>query len=268
MSPTRPLRVLLALLALSGAARAQTGTALAVDGFELAESRFGPAKQTAIFAPGERIFVRCTARGLGVDAAGDMVLGVGLALDRPPAEVEPKEAIRAPDAFGARAVPVAVSFPVGGAATAGEHALALVLEDRVTHARAAREAKVTLRAPDGPTALNAYFAADAEGEIERPGEFRVGETIRLAFGVVGLAAQGGRVRLEGDLEIRDQANGATLSRRPKVLALEGGALKGVPALDAAVAATATRPGRFLFRVTIRDRNARREAVIEREAVVR
>jgi hypothetical protein len=273
MSPTRG-RALVFLLALTGlavgarAARAQTATALAFEGFELAESRFGPPKAEPVFTAGERIWLRGTARGLGADDRGELVLGIGAALDRPAAEVAPRETIRARDAFAARALPIAVSFPVGGAATAGEHELVLVVEDRTRGARAVREVKIRLAAPDGPTPLNPYFAADPDGEIERPGEFRVGETVRLFFGVVGLAPLAKKVRLEGDLEVREVATGETVSRSPKVLALEGGAQGGVPALDAQIAATATRPGRFLFRVIIHDRNAKKDAVLEREAVVR
>ena len=245
-----------------------TSTSLTIEGFELAESRFGPAKLAPTYIAGERLCVRLLARGLTADAEGRLSLGVGIALDRAERDVAPFETIGAPDVFAARALPVAVSFPIGGGATAGPHTLVLVLEDRTTGERRARTEKIEIRAPATLTALNPYFAADADGEVERPAEFRTGETIRLLFGVVGLKPAGGRVRVEGDLEVRDVASGATVSRRARVLALEGGVTSGLPALDAALATTATRAGRFLLRVTVRDLNTSKEAVIEREVSVR
>jgi hypothetical protein len=241
---------------------------LAVSGLELAESRFGPRRASRKFVPGERVYVRALVEDLSPGRDGALALGVGIALDRPEAEVAPEEDLRAPDLFAARAFPLAVSFPIPPGAQAGEHRLVIALEDRTSGARATRTLRIEVAPPSGLVALNPFFAADPDGRIERPAEFRVGETVRLFFGVLGLEALGGRVRLEGDLEVRDAASGKTISARPRALAIEEAAQGGLVALDASIAATATRPGRFLFRIVVRDRNAAREAVIERGIEVR
>jgi hypothetical protein len=253
-------------------ARAQAAPPpLAIEGFALALSRYGPvAAEERTWLPGERVCARFLAVGIAPDGKGDLALAVGAALDRAAADVAPREVLRAPDAFAARRLPVAISFPIAGGAAPGPHTLAIVIEDRTTGARATRTAVIRVGVLRSLAALNPCFAADPDGEIERPAEFHVGETMRLVFGAAGLEPLGGKVRLEGDLEVRDEETAVTLSRRPRVLALEAPAEKNGPiaALDASILATATRPGTFLFRVILRDVNARKEAVIEREVIVR
>lgn len=247
-----------------------TATPFAIEAFELAGSRFGPRREPPSYVAGERVWIRLLARGLGRDEAGDVALGVGIGLDRPEADVRALETLRAPDLFGAAALPVAVSFPLPPGVPPGKRELTVALEDRATGARQTIRAAVEVRPLErGPVALNPYFAADAEGAIERPGEFHVGETMHLIFGVIGLEPAGGSVRCEADLEVREAAApGRPISRRRRVLALESPAREGVPALDAAVSATATAPGTFLIRVVVRDLNTGREAAIERAATVR
>ena len=246
-------------------AASPTASALAIEGLTLTESRFGPPRAGRKYVIGERLCARFAVRGAGSDASGLLRLRLRVGVGR---AVPVEQELEAADLFGARSLPFAFSFPIGPGAAVGEHELVVEVEDAERGGRAAVRQRIEIGLPAGLTSLNPYFASDEAGRYERSAEFVVGEAVRLFFGVVGLARSGECVRLSGDLEVLEEETDRVLTRRERALLLEAPAAPGVAVLDASLVATATRPGRFRFRVLVRDLNSGEGACLERAFAVR
>ncbi|HVY62237.1 MAG TPA: hypothetical protein VHF22_11325 [Planctomycetota bacterium] len=256
------------------AAATATSAPFAIDGFELAASRLGPARASREFLALERVVVRFVVRGFAApkdDPAG-FAIGIGVAVGPPRADAATAEvprigAQRGRDAFAAGAVPITLSFPLGGGVTAGTQEIVIEVVDEPTGRRARRVEAIEVRAPDRLAILGTYFSADAAGEIERPPVFTVGEDVRLNFGVAGLLARDGRIRGRTDLRVLD-AEGKVVSEREGLMRLESEVKPGLAAIDGATAITATRPGTFRLEIVQHDLNARTTTRVERTIEVR
>jgi hypothetical protein len=232
---------------------------------EACEGRFGPARKSLGYVPGDSVQFRFVLAGLDVDRDGRITGDMTISLLGPGGEglLEQSTRIEAMPPLGGRTVPGQATITLPGVMPAGRYTMGVAVRQKRSTGEASFRRELTIL-PAGFAAVRPGFFLDPEGKIPGPAGGVVGQTLFVRIRAVGFDRSTSRIDTLMRLQLFDEA-GTPLMSRPledHEAADDPGVARKAESVDFDANFTLNRPGTYLMRVTLSDRIGGKMATYE------
>jgi hypothetical protein len=244
-----------AVLAWSFLAAVQAAPAkLRIDRVQLASALLGPVRSA--FYPGEAVVIRFELIGAGLTKGGELSLETGITIKDGKgalvADVPVAAGIRTPNLFQADRIPCFFSIPPQVFSKPGTYKVTLHANDKTSPVpRTVRHSLEVTFVEKAFYLGNRRITLDPQGAYETAGPFRVGQTLFFCQHVVGYGMKEGKVHLQLDLEVRDDA-GKVIGSKENHHTLQSAVTPVPPFLLMSAFMNLTRPGSYKIHIAITD----------------
>ena len=258
------MRIQLATLILTLAAQAAHAK-VEIRDVQAAHGLLGPARSSTEYLPGDEVFYRFTIAGARAGDDGRMSGEIRMKLTDANGKtlLEKAAPVRQQLAFGGDRFPAKAAIQLGHQFPPGDYRLAIEYTDYLSGEGDAVEQAFSVK-PTEFGIVRVRFAADEEGKAPTRLDGAPGQPLHMRLAAVGFDRAGGSIDVEMEVRVLD-ARGrpvAPAGVRAAVRSADPDAVKSATHATFTAELTRTRPGDFIVRVTVTDKQSGRAVTFD------
>jgi hypothetical protein len=258
------MRTTLATLFLIAATQAAHAR-LEIRDVQAAHGMLGPARATTDYLPGDEVFFRFTVAGAKATNEGKLSGELRLTLTDAAGKAVLRQTAPVENtlAFGGDRFPGKAVVELGHQFPPGEYKLAVEYADRLSGESDSFARTFTVK-PAGFGLVRVRFAADESGQGPSRVDGVVGQPLHLKLVAVGFDRSKGEIDLEMDVRVLDAKGRAVAPRgvRTNIRSDDADTVKSATHATFSAELTRTRPGDFVLKVTVTDKQSGKATTFE------